>query len=94
MKTVTVPTPPLLASFDGQICVEVVFDAPDGEKYCIRAPIGDGSWFASLVMERVIFPALKRSHADEKGQGTDRSSGGGRSEARGATVPSYAALGE
>jgi hypothetical protein len=60
VKSVWVNTPPIVSTFDGRLCVEVVFDAPDGEKYFVRAPIGDGAWFASLVMERVIGPILKR----------------------------------
>jgi hypothetical protein len=58
MKSVWVASPPIVSTFDGKLCVEVIFDAPDGEKYFIRAPIGNGAWFAQQVMERVVKPAL------------------------------------
>jgi hypothetical protein len=68
MKTVEVQTPPLPVERGGAMFIEVVFDAPDGEKYLILAPIGDGRQFASKVFERIVVPALLSVDVTKKSQ--------------------------
>ena len=66
MKAVEVATPPVIVERDGSLFVEVIFDAPDGEKYFIAAPIGEGRQFAAKVFELILFPALLASDVTRK----------------------------
>lgn len=68
MIAVEVPTPPTIVEHDGALFVETIFDAPDGEKYVVRAPIGSGQQFAVRVLELILFPALLTNDVTRKAQ--------------------------
>jgi len=53
----TTHIPPVLRLIDGALYVEVIFGA---ETY--RAPVGDGSWFFSQVVTKLVDPALRAAY--------------------------------
>lgn len=56
--TVKVQMPPVIRTVDGEMYVEVIYD-----NTLILAPIGDGSYFVSQVLERIIKPRLLTTHS-------------------------------
>lgn len=52
-QTITTDTPPVLRLIDGALFVEVIC----GEM-TMRAPVGDGRFFFSQVVEKLLNPAL------------------------------------
>jgi hypothetical protein len=52
--TQTTTTPPVLREIDGTLYIEVI-----SGPLTLRAPLGDGSWFFSQVVEKLVAPALR-----------------------------------
>jgi hypothetical protein len=51
------PTPPLLVIVEGRVYVEVT-----NGSLTMRAPVGDGSWFFSQVVTKLVDPALRAAY--------------------------------
>jgi hypothetical protein len=56
-RTIDTPTPPVLRLIDGALFIEVT-----NGSLTMRAPIGDGSWFFSQVVTKLVDPALRAAY--------------------------------
>ncbi len=56
-QVITTQTPPVIRVIDGKVFIEVIF----GEQ-TFRAPVGDGAWFVSQVVEKLVAPALRGAY--------------------------------
>lgn len=54
-QTIVSDTPPVLRVIDGELFVEIIFDGGTS----VRAGVGNGAWFFSQVVEKLVDPALK-----------------------------------
>jgi hypothetical protein len=59
IETTWTDTPPLIAIRDGKLCIEV-----RAGNHIIYASIGDGRYFAEMVFERLVAPAIAPRRAD------------------------------
>ena len=56
--TIISDTPPVLRVINGEIFVEIIFDGGT----TVRASVGDGSWFFSQVVTKLVDPALRAAY--------------------------------